>query len=70
MTLETCRRFRDPGYVLYLEEELVPWENSLCENSSNSVLVAYVFLNHVIIQLTKLILEKSADYDDGYQGNA
>lgn len=70
MTLETCRSFSGPAYVLYLKEELVPWENLLCENSSNSVLMTYIFRNHVIIQLTKLILEKSADYDDGCEGDA
>lgn len=32
--------------------------------------MTYIFLNHVIIQLTKLILEKSADCDDGCEGNA
>lgn len=57
MTLETCWSFSDPGYVLYLEGELVSWENSICENPSNSVLMTYIFLNHVIIQLTKLILK-------------
>lgn len=71
MALETCRSFWAPGYVLYLDEELVPWENSLSENASHSVFMTYIFLYHVIIQLTKWVLEKiNAHNDDGCEGSA